>query len=229
MFQAVLFDVIGTTVKENGDIILAAFEKAFTPFINQFDLQIVRMHRGKDKRVMITEILKQHGYPASLVEQVYQLFKENVEENLDSFSENEGVAEIFDYIKRQKIKLGIGTGLERDIFEKVYTKLKWSQYKFDYIGIAREVGTTRPQPDMIFDMMKKLGLNEKAGFLKVGDTIADIQEGKNAGVFTAAMLSGSQRKEDLEKEYPDFLIESLSELNRILITFAKDSTMGNFN
>ncbi|MGZ8518400.1 MAG: HAD family hydrolase [Chitinophagaceae bacterium] len=42
---------------------------------------------------------------------------------------------------------------------------------------------------MILDMLKKFSL-QKEQFLKVGDTVADILEGKNAGVKTAAILSG---------------------------------------
>jgi len=48
--------------------------------------------------------------------------------------------------------------------------------------------------------------------LKVGDTVADIQEGKNAGVVTAAILAGTQANELLRAENPDFLIEELMEL-----------------
>ncbi len=69
---------------------------------------------------------------------------------------------------------------------------------------------------MILDMMNKTGVSNPAHFLKVGDTVADIQEGKNANVITAAILSGTQRKEDLEKEKPDFMIRDLSEVERIL-------------
>jgi phosphoglycolate phosphatase-like HAD superfamily hydrolase len=69
---------------------------------------------------------------------------------------------------------------------------------------------------MILDMLKKLSGVDRSEFLKVGDTTADIQEGKNAGVATVAILSGSQTAEQLQAEHPDYFIRSLFELKAIL-------------
>ena len=51
---------------------------------------------------------------------------------------------------------------------------------------------------------------------KCGDTIADIQEGKNAGVLTAAILSGTQNEREIAQQQPDFIIHSLAELQNIV-------------
>ena len=87
---------------------------------------------------------------------------------------------------------------------------------FDYIGIAEEIGTGRPEPEMIFDMMRSLGTADAGAFLKVGDTQADIREGKNAGVRTAVILSGTQDGVMLRSEKPDYILESLEEIKAIL-------------
>jgi phosphoglycolate phosphatase-like HAD superfamily hydrolase len=68
---------------------------------------------------------------------------------------------------------------------------------------------------MILDMMKKFRLNNSE-LLKVGDTITDIREGKNAGVLTAAILSGTQSQEELVSQEPDYVINSLSQLKDII-------------
>jgi pyrophosphatase PpaX len=68
---------------------------------------------------------------------------------------------------------------------------------------------------MIFDMMNRYGLT-KSEVLKVGDTTADIQEGKNAGTYTAAILSGTQDEKEILKEQPDFVIRKLSELKTLI-------------
>ena len=87
---------------------------------------------------------------------------------------------------------------------------------FDYIGISSEIGKSRPHPDMIFDLMHKLTIVNPAEVLKVGDTVADIQEGKNAKITTAAILAGTQTKGELVKEKPDFIINNLSEIQNII-------------
>lgn len=217
LFKAVLFDFIGTTVKESGgDVIIDCFTKAFNDSIGEFDMAVLKINRGKDKRLMIGEVLKAGSHATSLVEPIYSSFRSNLESSLDRFSENEGTNEIFFHLKQKGIKIGVGTGLDRDVFEKIYQRLGWNKYQFDYIGIGSETGRSRPHPDMILDMLQKLPDIDRSELLKVGDTIADIQEGKNAGVATAAILSGSQSAEQLLAEHPDYFIRSLSELKAII-------------
>jgi phosphoglycolate phosphatase-like HAD superfamily hydrolase len=69
---------------------------------------------------------------------------------------------------------------------------------------------------MIHDMVKTVSVSYDK-FLKVGDTPADILEGKNAGVMTAAILSGTISREIIEKANPDFIIMRLADLKPILL------------
>lgn len=59
----------------------------------------------------------------------------------------------------------------------------------------------RPYPYMIFRNMEALGLSDVRRVLKVGDTISDIKEGKNAGVLTAGVVIGSSQMGLSEKEF----------------------------
>ena len=52
-------------------------------------------------------------------------------------------------------------------------------------------GRGRPYPYMIFANMQALGLTAVGNVVKVGDTISDIKEGVNAGVWTAGVIEGS--------------------------------------
>ena len=44
---------------------------------------------------------------------------------------------------------------------------------------------------MIFRNMEALGLMDVRRVIKVGDTVSDIREGKNAGVLSAGIVTGS--------------------------------------
>jgi phosphoglycolate phosphatase-like HAD superfamily hydrolase len=48
-----------------------------------------------------------------------------------------------------------------------------------------------------------------------GDTVADIKEGKNAGTWTAAVLSGNQTEEILKDAGPDFVLRSVVDVPTI--------------
>lgn len=54
---------------------------------------------------------------------------------------------------------------------------------------------------MIFRNMEALGLQNVARVMKVGDTVADIKEGKNAGVVTVGIIEGSSVMGLTREEY----------------------------
>ncbi len=92
---------------------------------------------------------------------------------------------------------------------------------------------------MIYENMKNLEISSAQNVIKVGDTIADIKEGKNAGVKSIGILDGSSlmglNEDDFEKlseddknsirektkrkyldAQADFVIKDLSELLELL-------------
>lgn len=216
--EAILFDMIGTTVEERTpNTIITCFEKAFQQYGIDNTATGIKAHRGKDKMEMIRIILEESNYSLSLSKSIYDAFKNNVRENVASFVTCEGVPNILRTLRKQKIKIGLGSGLPRDLFEIIFSHLHWDKVDFDYIGISEEIGEARPHPAMIFDMMFSLGLNDKKAFLKVGDTVADIEEGKNAGVVTAAVLSGTQNEALIRLAEPDFILRKINAILSINI------------
>lgn len=217
MFNAVLFDFIGTTVKEaDNDVILHCFQQAFREHVPAVDAACLRRQRGKEKRAMIRSVLLHHRYPAALTEVIYCGFKSALQESLHLFSEAEDAAVLFRELKAAGVRIGIGTGLERDIFTLICERIGWRMEWFDYVGISSEIGPGRPHPAMILDMITKLDVSDKKKFLKVGDTVADIEEGKNAGVVTAVVLAGSQDEEMLRAASPDFVLTDLAALRTVV-------------
>jgi len=216
-FKAVLFDLIGTTVTEDDpNTIMSCFEKAFTDHNIVFDPGLIGANRGRDKLEMIELVIRKEGLPLSHTAKVYNSFKANFSACIDNFSVGAETLEVMNLLKQRKIKIGLGTGLPRDLFEKIVEHLNWRHDLFDFIGIGNEMGRPRPYPDMIYAMMDKIQLVNRSEFLKVGDTVADVEEGKNAGVMTAALLAGTQSEEDLKKANPDFVLSTLTDLKKII-------------
>jgi len=69
----------------------------------------------------------------------------------------------------------------------------------------------KPEPDVILASLKGLGASA-ADCLLVGDSAADMQAGRRAGVKTCAVLWGYGQREDLAKWEPDYWIEHPLEL-----------------
>ena len=214
--KAVLFDLIGTTVKENDpDTINNCFLKAFRDNNVIADKDLFISNRGKDKMEIIRLMLID-SRENNIADSIYNSFNKNVENNLNNFSAAADAIQVFSYLRRQSIKIGLGTGLSRDLFEKILSHLTWDKELFDYIGIASEIGKSRPHPAMVLDMMHKCNIANPQELLKIGDTVADIQEGKNANVKTAVLLAGTQPAQELINEKPDFIFNDLIEIQNIL-------------
>ena len=214
--KGILFDMIGTTVMEkDSSVINRCFTIAFK--IHGIDTaeEIIKNNRGKDKREVITTIAGKSDTDPAKVDLILKAFQSELDKNLHNFYENNEIRELLTWLRKKDIKIGLGTGLPESLFKSIFSHLGWENSAFDYIGIAEQVGKGRPHPAMIFEMLNKCNLDHTE-LLKVGDTVADIREGKNADVLTAALLSGTQPDEDIIKEHPDFTIRFLSELKDII-------------
>lgn len=213
---AVFFDFIGTTVLEkNNDVVLTCFQKAFHDFGITVDKEILHVNRGKAKDQMIADVLRSVKKDVRKKGEILASFKKHFVAGLDQFSESKDLEPTMAHLRSRKVKVGVGSGLPRDVLRILLEHFHWERYSFDYISTSEEIGKGRPNPDMIIDMMVKLHLNNYQ-FLKVGDTVADIQEGKNANVMTAAILNGTQPEAALRNEKPDYVIRRLLELKNIV-------------
>ncbi len=189
--------------------------------------QFLSYARGKDKLVTIKEVLERYNLPLSLAPAINESFKLNIEQNLKSFNAFDDSLFVFSYLLRLGISIGIGTGLSKEVFDIIFSHLGWTKRAFSYIGFSNEIGKSGPEPDMIFDMMSKLKIEDPKEVLKVGDTVSGIREGKNAGCLTAVFLSGVQSEKELIKEEPDYILESLSDLKQVINTNIKCSLTHN--
>jgi phosphonatase-like hydrolase len=216
-FEVVLFDVIGTTIIESEEgIINNCFEDAFSFFRLPVTSAFIHASRGKSKREVIADVLTKYRRSTEQGEAVYLRFRENVMAEIDHFTPAPGATELFSHLWSRGIKVALGSGLPADLLNPILTSVGWSARSFQYIGTADDVITGRPDPAMINEMMKQLHISDSRKVLKVGDTVSDIREGKNADVFTAAILSGTQSEEILRAEHPDFILNQLIDLKQLL-------------
>ncbi len=71
----------------------------------------------------------------------------------------------------------------------------------------------KPAPDVLLAAMNALGASRE-DCLMVGDSAADMEAGKRAGIRTCAVRYGYGREEDLARFSPDYWIDDLRELCR---------------
>ena len=82
---------------------------------------------------------------------------------------------------------------------------------FQKVVTAFDTLNPKPSPEALLECSKQLKV-ETYECVVVGDSVVDIRAGKNAGAKTVAVLSGIFSREELKKEKPDLILESVKEL-----------------
>ena len=70
----------------------------------------------------------------------------------------------------------------------------------------------KPEPDVVFTALEAMGARVE-DCLFVGDSAADMEAGRRAGVATCAVTYGYGKREDLARFTPDYWIGDLRELS----------------
>jgi len=98
-----------------------------------------------------------------------------------------GVVETAAELRSRGIPIGVNTGYNREMLEVVLQKAKEGGFVPDAATCGGDVPKGRPAPWMIFRLMEELDVYPPQAVVKVGDTIADIEAGLNAGVWTVGV------------------------------------------
>jgi len=110
------------------------------------------------------------------------------------------------YIASSKLEKYVHRILEHFEFEKYITMVKGADYS----------GLNASKQELIYDLMAIRQINHSKEIVMVGDTIYDINGGKHNRISTIAVGYGFGIKEELLAAEPDYYVESVEELSRIL-------------
>ena len=96
-------------------------------------------------------------------------------------------------LREKKIRSGTTTGYPRSIGDPIADAVAARGWSADHSLFPDDVAAGRPAPWMIFRLMELTGIYPGAAVVKIGDTVPDIEEGRNAGVWTIGITdTGSE-------------------------------------
>lgn len=213
-----VFDIAGTTVQDKNDV-AKAFQKAFSTTDLPVTIEEINPLMGYHKPTAIQMLLEKKGvaFDSDLVEEIHGNF---VNEMLDFYEYDsevkamEGAEELFFFLKERGVRIALNTGFSREIASAIIARFQWLERGLidDFIG-SDEVPEGRPFPYMIAELKNRLGISEEDSVMKVGDTVVDIQEGKNAGCnYIIAVTTGAATAEELLEWQPTHVVGHLSQI-----------------
>ncbi|MFP3596460.1 HAD-IA family hydrolase [Chryseobacterium sp. SIMBA_029] len=218
--ELLVLDMAGTTINED-NVVYKTLKDAVNDYGYQVSLEkVLSCCAGMEKLEAITRLLQEIGGNEEEALPIFENFSDQLKEayqNLDVYPIH-GVEEFLVKMKAKNKKIVLNTGYTFEIAQQLLTKLDWKEHiHYDALITADDVSESRPSPEMIYLAMKKFSILEPEKVLKAGDSVIDIEEGKNAGCgLTIAVLSGAQNRTELEKSRPDYIFNTISEAEDIL-------------
>ena len=216
----VIFDMAGTTVEDN-DEVLAAFMAAVNEHGLDASEEEVNARMGGSK-VEVFRYFVERQYGADneeRVDAVYSSFKGALEQGYqkNGVKAIAGVEDTFDELTRRGIKIATTTGFYRKVTEVILNSLGWDEKVLDVSICADDVPTGRPAPYMIFKAMEAAGVQDVNKVIKLGDTPFDMLAGSRAGLRgVVGVLSGSHTALSLGSVKHTHIIESAADLPALL-------------
>jgi phosphonatase-like hydrolase len=205
--QLAVFDVAGTTVLD-GDAVVESLRSALARHHVAVDRQDVVDVMGWPKPQAIRHLLDTHacGPAAAMGEtaaRIHDAFRADIIDryrNGEGVSPAEGTPEIFSALRRHGVKVVLETGFSRDILDVLLQRIGWrADATIDLTITSDEVERGRPHPDLILRAMERLGIHQAAAVAKIGDTPADMIQGRAAGCgLVVGVTYGTHSRSQLE-------------------------------
>lgn len=218
----IVFDMAGTTIDED-NLVYKTLHKAIAESGVVLSLdEVLSIGAGKEKLNAIKDILIVFGNAAqqAQADEIFTHFLAYLEDayNQNDIKPTENAEEVLKALRLQNIKVVLNTGYDKQTALKLLNKIEWKLgEQFDLLVTASDVPNSRPAPDMIIYAMNHFGISDASTVVKVGDSVIDIEEGKNAScLFNIGVTTGAQTKEQLQKAAPTHILNNLKELLAIV-------------
>ena len=204
--QAVILDWAGTTVDYGCMGPAAVFVEAFRQFDIAVSVSQARRFMGLEKKdhirkmMALPEIQSQwrqgHGEnpDEAAVEAVYRKTEPMMVAAVSSHGDIiDGTLDLVGALQQQGIKIGTSTGYTRPMIDVLAPLAAQNGYRPDAVVCATDVPMGRPYPWMCFLNAIRLEVYPMEAMVKIGDTISDVEEGLNAGMWTIGLIqSGNE-------------------------------------
>ncbi|MCI1672747.1 MAG: phosphonoacetaldehyde hydrolase [Bifidobacterium tibiigranuli] len=242
-FDAVILDWAGTTIDYGCFAPVAAFQQAFAEFGIQATTAETRAPMGLLKHEHIKTMLQMdriaqawqetqgHAPSAQDVDAIYARFEPKMLATVAQFTTlKPDTLQAVAALREQGLAIGSTTGYTDAMMDIVVDKAAQQGYSPDnWVSADSTNGFGRPYPYMIFRNMEMLRLRDVRAIAKVGDTISDIREGNNAGVFTIGVTEGSSLmglgQEEFDALSPEGRDESRAETRRQFLDAGADAVI----
>ena len=205
MIEAVIFDIDGTLV-DTVDFHAQSWDRTFQHFGHQIPYEQIRAQIGKgsDKLMPVFFSLEElnesdDGQSSTFGERMRdyrrELYKREYHSRIKAFPQ---VRELFKRIKAEGKRVALASSATKDDVA-TYKQIMDVEDLVDAATTTSEVESSKPEPDVFFVTLDKLGGIAPNNVIVVGDTPYDAEAAGKALLRTIGVLSGGFPEENLRQ------------------------------
>jgi phosphonoacetaldehyde hydrolase len=155
------------------------------------------------------------------VDAMFEAFVPTLLEILPDYCEPiPGVLDAVAAFREGGLKVGSSTGYTREMMEIVVPEAKKRGYAPDSVVCSSDVPAGRPSPWMALRSAMELGVYPMEAIVKIGDTVPDVNEGLNAGMWTIGLTQTGNEvgltEQEIEVLDPQVLEDKVSRASQRL-------------
>ncbi|GAQ18271.1 pyrophosphatase PpaX [Oceanobacillus picturae] len=207
--KAILFDFDGT-LANTLPVSFYAFQQVFNTYDGKdlSDEDVKNMFGPPEPEIIRGNL--QHADKEKAVD----LFLEIYEKNHKALVEpNQEVTDMIQKLKERGYKLAIITGKSRASLDISLKALEMDEALFDAIVTGDDVVNAKPNPEGILNTLRDMNI-EKSEAMFIGDSNADIEAGKQAGVTTVGVQWLPEFQSSEFTMNPDKIYKKVSEFTQ---------------
>jgi phosphonoacetaldehyde hydrolase len=225
--KAVILDWAGTTLDYGCYAPAVVFIEVFKRHGVPITVEEARAPMGAHKKVHIREISRMESVAnrwrkvqgrQPTEEDVDVMFKEFVPLQLSCLADYAdlipGCLDAVADFRQRGLKIGSSTGYTREMMALLLEEASRRGYAPDVSVCASDVPAGRPHPYMCLQNAIALQVYPMEAVVKIGDTLPDIEEGLNAGMWTIGLAkTGNEiglNKEEIAALHPEVLKAKLA-------------------
>lgn len=210
--NAYIFDLDGTIIDSN-TLLLNAWKNGLHRLGKEIEDSKIIEYFGMSTSDIARLLLKDDSRKIkNLVEYRDEYFDANWK---DSIKPMPGVVDVLICLNERGFRSAIASSNPRERIKMILKRFYLEEY-FDIIVGRDDVEKGKPNPDLVSEAAKRLGLSA-ANCIYVGDSVYDVITGKRAGCRTVLFINRPMEKISLDAE-PDQVIYTLYDLKRIIST-----------
>lgn len=215
MIDTIVFDLDGTllnTLEDLKDSVNYALKRQGFPLRS---LEEIRSFVGNGIRLLMERAVPQN-IDSETFEVCFKDFNDYYKIHMeDKTAPYEGINNMLTNIKKAGFKTTIVTNkidyAAQDLCKRMFGK------NIDFVVGSSDDRPNKPAPDGVYYALEKLD-SKIENTVFVGDADTDILTAKNAGLISIGVLWGFRDREVIEKAGAEYIVESVKDLEKLLIS-----------